>query len=79
MHLSVFLLSLPKILQLMTIKDRANDFIGHPPEVDEGYETSMRRNAYIKGFEDAVDFFKQQIENETFKNMIKELYLYGTV
>ena len=67
----------------MTIKDRANDFIGHPPEVDEGYETSMRRNAYIKGFEDAVYFFKQQIENETeyetFKNMIKELYLYGTV
>ena len=45
----------------MTIKDRANDFIGHPPEVDEGYETSMRRNAYIKGFEDAVNFFKHHL------------------
>lgn len=37
----------------MSILDKANDFIGHPREIDEGYETSMRRAAYICGYEDA--------------------------
>ena len=27
----------------MSILDKANDFIGHPREIDERYETSMRR------------------------------------
>ena len=38
----------------MTILDRANVFIGHEEEVDEGYEVSMRRNAYIQGYKDAL-------------------------
>ena len=39
----------------MTILDRANAFIGHEQEVDEGYETTMRRNAFIAGFKEGVD------------------------
>lgn len=33
----------------MTIQERADAYIGHPREVDEGYEVSMRRNAYYDG------------------------------
>lgn len=38
----------------MTILDRANAFIGYEQEVDEGYETTMRRNAYVQGYKDAL-------------------------
>ena len=39
----------------MSIIDKANAFIGHPREVDEGYEVSMRRDAYAQGYTDAID------------------------
>ena len=35
----------------MSVIDKANAFIGHAEEVDEGYETTMRRNAFVAGFE----------------------------
>ena len=35
----------------MSAIDKANDFIGHEEEVDEGYETTMRRNAFVAGYE----------------------------
>lgn len=35
---------------MMTILDKANEYIGHPREVDEGYEVSMRRTAFEEGF-----------------------------
>ena len=35
----------------MTVLDKANAFIGHAEEVDEGYETTMRRNAFVAGYE----------------------------
>lgn len=35
----------------MTVLDKANAFIGHAEEVDEGYETTMRRNAFVAGWE----------------------------
>ena len=35
----------------MTVLDEANAFIGHAEEVDEGYETTMRRNAFVAGWE----------------------------
>ena len=38
----------------MSIIDKANKYIGHPREVDEGYEVSMRRTAYIQGYKDAL-------------------------
>ena len=38
----------------MSIIDKANKYIGHPREVDEGYEVSMRRDAYIQGYKDAL-------------------------
>ena len=38
----------------MSIIDKANEYIGHPREVDEGYEVSMRRTAYIQGYKDAL-------------------------
>ena len=31
------------------IKAAVNQYIGYPPEVDEGVSTSMRRNAYADG------------------------------
>ena len=43
----------------MTITDKANAFIGHPQEVDEGYETTMRRNAYIAGFKEAISAVRE--------------------
>ena len=39
----------------MSIIDKANKYIGHPREVDEGYEVSMRRTAYAQGYQDAID------------------------
>ena len=39
----------------MNIIDKANKYIGHPREVDEGYEVSMRRDAYAQGYQDAIE------------------------
>lgn len=39
----------------MSIIDKANEYIGHPREVDEGYEVSMRRDAYAQGYKDAIE------------------------
>lgn len=39
----------------MSIIDKANEYVGHPREVDEGYEVSMRRTAYAQGYKDATD------------------------
>ena len=39
----------------MSILDKANEYIGHPREVDEGYEVSMRRTSYAQGYKDAMD------------------------
>ena len=39
----------------MSIIDKATKYIGHPREVDEGYEVSMRRDAYAQGFQDAIE------------------------
>ena len=39
----------------MSILDKANEYIGHPREVDEGYEVSMRRDAYVQGYQDAIE------------------------
>ena len=38
----------------MSIIDKANAYIGHPREADEGYEVSMRRDAYARGYKDAL-------------------------
>ena len=39
----------------MTIMDKANEYIGHPREVDEGYEVSIRRDAWAQGYKDAIE------------------------
>lgn len=39
----------------MNVIDKANEYIGHPVEIDEGYEIYMKRSAYIQGYRDAVD------------------------
>lgn len=46
----------------MTILDRANAFIGHEQEIDEGYETTMRRNAFIAGFKEALELVRKMRE-----------------
>lgn len=46
----------------MSILDKANNYIGHPREVDEGYEVSMRRDAYARGYQDAVNDIKSRVE-----------------
>ena len=52
----------------MSIIDKANEYIGHPREVDEGYEVSMRRDAYAQGYQDAIDkaceWMKEQVYQE---------------
>lgn len=35
----------------MTIKEKADEYIGHPQEVDEGSDVSLRRKAFIDGAE----------------------------
>ncbi len=54
----------------MTILDRANAFIGHEQEVDEGYETTMRRNAFIAGFKEALELVKRMREAQWAFDMI---------
>lgn len=47
----------------MSIIDKANKYIGHPREVDEGYEVSMRRDAYAQGYQDATNWLYEQLRN----------------
>lgn len=35
-------------------KKRANEYIGHAREVDEGYEITQMRDAFVAGYEQAV-------------------------
>lgn len=46
----------------MNILDKANAYIGHPREVDEGYEVSMRRSAFVAGFKEALKLARELIE-----------------
>lgn len=46
----------------MDILSKADRYIGHPREVDEGYEVSMRRTAYMDGYQDAVNDIKSRVE-----------------
>lgn len=52
----------------MTILDRANAFIGYEQEVDEGYETTMRRNAFIAGFKEALELVRKMREAQIEKD-----------
>ena len=61
----------------MSIIDKANKYIGHPREVDEGYEVSMRRDAYAQGYKDAIDKACDWMMN--FKNAAGEFPLYDYV
>lgn len=35
----------------MTIKEKADEYIGHPQEIDEGSAVSAKRQAFIDGAE----------------------------
>ncbi len=45
----------------MDIQGKADKYIGHPREVDEGYEVSMRRTAYMDGYQAAVNDMKSKV------------------
>lgn len=45
----------------MDILSKADRYIGHPREVDEGYEVSMRRTAYMDGYQDAVNDIRSKV------------------
>ena len=49
----------------MSVIDKANEYVGHPREVDEGYEVSMRRTAYAQGYQDAMDKACELLKNVT--------------
>lgn len=40
---------------MKTIEERADEFIGHPREVDEDLTTKMARDAYIQGAKEQRD------------------------
>ena len=44
----------------MTIKERANAYVGHPEEIDEFTSATIKRNAYIRGAKEqkAIDIDK---------------------
>lgn len=59
----------------MNIKEKADEYIGHPYELDEGVDTTMRRNAFFDGadwmrqkamvsFEDAIRKLKSRLPTE---------------
>lgn len=54
----------------MSIIDKANEYIGHPREVDEGYEVSMRRTAYAQGYQDAIDKACEVLEKHLFTQVV---------
>jgi hypothetical protein len=39
----------------MSIIDKANEYIGHSFKMDESYTTTVRRDTYAQGYQDAVD------------------------
>jgi hypothetical protein len=47
------------------VMKKANDYIGHPREVDEGYEVARCRTAYAEGYvtamENAIKFIEDNI------------------
>ena len=54
----------------MSIIDKANKYIGHPREVDEGYEVSMRRTAYAQGYKDAMDKACEVLKKHLFTQVV---------
>lgn len=40
---------------MITIEERANDYVGHPEEIDEFASATMRRRAYIRGAEEQME------------------------
>ena len=54
----------------MSIIDKANEYIGHPREVDEGYEVSMRRDAYAQGYQDAIDKACKVLKKHLFTQVV---------
>lgn len=46
----------------MDAQQKADEYIGHEAEVDEGLEVYMRRKAYKTGYEDAVRDIKLKVE-----------------
>lgn len=55
----------------MSIIDKANKYIGHPREVDEGYEVSMRRDAYAQGYKDAIDKIVEFLKEHVYDRYIE--------
>lgn len=55
----------------MSIIDKANKYIGHPREVDEGYEVSMRRDAYAQGYKDAIDKIVELLKEHVYDRYIE--------
>lgn len=54
----------------MSIIDKANKYIGHPREVDEGYEVSMRRDAYAQGYQDAIEKACEWLKKRTYQDCL---------
>ncbi len=52
----------------MNIKEKADEYIGHPYELDEGVDITMRRNAYIHGA-----YWMKQKAMVNFENAIRKL------
>jgi len=52
----------------MNMKEKADEYIGHPYELDEGVDTTMRRNAFFDG----ADWMRQKAM-VSFENAIRKL------
>ena len=64
-----------KSINSMNMKEKADEYIGHPYELDEGVDTTMRRNAFFDGadwmrqkamvsFEDAIRKLKSRLPED---------------
>ena len=54
------------------VMQKANDYIGHPREVDEGYEVAMCRTAYAEGYATAMENAMRFIEETKPEEKVEE-------
>ena len=56
---------------MKTIQQRADDYVGHPEEIDEFSSASIKRQAFIDGAR-----AQRSIDNEYFRQKIKKAILW---
>jgi hypothetical protein len=54
----------------MSIIDKANEYVGHPKKMDESYTTTVRREGYAQGYQDAMDKACEVLKKHLFTQVV---------